>query len=610
MVLLLAGTGVGYFVYTQNQEKPDAAARAFLKAWEEGDFAVMEDLSLSAPARFAEVYEGIPSGMGASGYSFELGTVTQEGETAVAPFTANWNLTELGEFSYRTQLDLERQDEQWHVVWSPASVHPDFTVNSSFQRNRNWPQRGKLLTFDGMPITDERRVVVVGIEPRRIDDRASMVQALVDNLGVDPAEVNADLDQPGLRGDWFLPVIEIPAEQYELVRETIHPVPGLVFQDRQRRQPPTADFARHVIGRVGEVTAEGLEQLGEPYRVGDEVGRSGLEASFERTLAGSPALELRLTTPDGSADKVLLSKPGDPGADIETTLSVPVQSAAEAALEGVTQPAAIVVVDIATSEVRAAVSRPIAEFNRAFGGRYPPGSSFKVVTAGSLLAGGVTPDQTASCPPTVNVGGRSFRNFEGDALGETTFRQVFIRSCNTGVIGLAESVDAETLRQGAATFGFNQDYDFPLNVAGGSYPEARDATEKAAAAIGQGRVLASPLHMATVAGAAAGGGWKAPVLTAQDAPSERIPLDATVGENLRTLMTAAVAEGTGVAAQVPGKSVAGKTGTAEFGDETPPQTHAWFIGFSGEYAFAVLIEGGGVGGQVAAPIAARLVAGL
>lgn len=610
MVLLLAGTGVGYFVYMQNQEKPDATARAFLQAWEEGDFAVMEDLSLSAPARFAEVYEGIPSGMGASGYSFELGTVTQEGETAVAPFTATWNLTELGEFSYRTQLDLERQDEQWHVVWSPASVHPDFTVNSSFQRNRNWPQRGRLLTFDGTPITDERRVVVVGIEPRRIEDRASMIQALVDNLGVDPAEVNADLDRPGLRGDWFLPVIEIPAEQYELVRESIRPVPGLVFQDRQRRLPPTADFARHVIGRVGEITAEGLEQLGEPYRVGDEVGRSGLEASFERTLAGSPALELRLTTPDGSADKVLLSKPGDPGVDIETTLSVPVQSAAEAALEGVTQPAAIVVVDIATSEVRAAVSRPIAEFNRAFGGRYPPGSSFKVVTAGSLLAGGVTPDQAASCPPTVNVGGRSFRNFEGDALGETTFRQVFIRSCNTGVIGLADSVNAETLRQGAAAFGFNLDYDFPLNVAGGSYPEVRDATEKAAASIGQGRVLASPLHMATVAGAAAGGGWKAPVLTAQDAPSERIPLDATVGENLRTLMTAAVAEGTGVAAQVPGKQVAGKTGTAEFGDETPPQTHAWFIGFSGEYAFAVLIEGGGVGGQVAAPIAARLVAGL
>lgn len=610
VVVLLAGTGAGYYFYAQNQEKPDATARAYLQAWEEGEFPVMEDLSLSAPARFAEVYQDIPSDMGASGYSFELETVTQEGNTAVAPFTATWELDELGEFSYRTQLDLERQDEQWHVVWSPASVHPDFTVNSSFRRQRNWPQRGRLLTFDGEPITDERRVVIVGIEPQRITDRASMIQALVDNLGVDPAEVNADLDRPGLRGDWFLPVIEIPAEQYEVVREIIHPVPGLVFQDRQRRLPPSEGFAGHVIGRVGEVTAEGLEQLGEPYRVGDEVGRSGLEAAFERSLAGEPALELRLTTPDGSADKVLLSRAGEPGADLETTLSVPVQNAAEAALEGVTEPAAIVVVDIATSQVRAAVSRPIGEFNRAFGGRYPPGSAFKVVSAASLLAAGISPEAPASCPPTVNVGGRSFRNFEGDALGEITFRQVFIASCNTGIIGLAEEIDAEELRRGAGTFGFNRDYAFPLNVAGGSYPEPGDATEKAAATIGQGRVLASPLHMATVAAAVAGGGWQAPTLTSGDEASDRIPLDTALGENLRTLMTAAVAEGTGVAAQVPGRVVAGKTGTAEFGDETPPRTHAWFIGFSGEYAFAVVVEGGGVGGQIAAPIAARLIAGL
>jgi cell division protein FtsI/penicillin-binding protein 2 len=75
-------------------------------------------------------------------------------------------------------------------------------------------------------------------------------------------------------------------------------------------------------------------------------------------------------------------------------------------------------------------------------------------------------------------------------------------------------------------------------------------------------------------------------------------------------MSAVVNEGTGTGAKVPGKPVAGKTGTAEFGNDRPPKTHAWFVGFSGEYAFAVLVEDGGVGGQVAAPIAAKLVAGL
>jgi cell division protein FtsI/penicillin-binding protein 2 len=610
VLLVLAGAATGYFYYVSNREKPDAAARAYLKAWEEGDYKAMEALALSAPARFAEVYEPLKEDMDATEYSFEMGEVTSEDDSAVAPFRATWKLEGLGDFSYDTALDLERKEGKWMVVWSPESVHPDFTVNSSFERRRTWPQRGQLLGFDGKAITEERRVVVVGIEPRRIKDRAAMTQVLVDQLQADPAKINADLSQPGLRGDWFLPVKEIPAEEYEAKKPILYPVPGLVFQNQQKRLPPTPDFARHILGSVGEVTAEGLESLGDPYRAGDRVGRSGLEASFEKQLAGEPALELRISTADGSNNKVLLSSEGKPAADVETTLSVPIQNAAEAALAGVTQPAAIVVVEIATSEVRAAVSRPIGEFNRAFGGRYPPGSSFKIVSAGTLLGSGVAPAQRAGCPATVNVGGRSFRNFEGEALGETDFRQIFIHSCNTGFIDLTRPVEQARLTQGAEAFGFNKEYDFPLNAAGGSYPEPKDSTEKAAATIGQGRVLASPLHMATVAGAAAGGGWRPPTLTAGAAPPDKLPMDAAVGESLREFMTAVVNEGTGTGAKVPGKPVAGKTGTAEFGNDRPPKTHAWFVGYSGEYAFAVLVEGGGVGGQVAAPIAAKLAAGL
>lgn len=610
LLLLLAGGATGYWFYMQDQEKPDAAARAYLRAWEEDDYDAMKTLALSAPARFAEVYEGIAGDMEATEYSFELKDVTSEGDSAVAPFRATWELEGLGDFAYDAVLDLERKEGKWLVVWSPESVHPDFTVNSSFERRRTWPQRGQLLGSDGKGITEERRVVVVGIEPRRVKDRAAMIQVLVDQLQIDPAKVNADLNQPGLRGDWFLPVKEIPADEYEAKKPIIYPVPGLVFQSRQKRQPPTPDFARHILGGVREVTAEGLEKLGDPYRAGDQVGRSGLEASFEKQLAGKPALELRISTADGSNNKVLLSSEGTPAKDVETTLSIPVQNAAEAALAGVTQPAAIVVVDIATSQVRAAVSRPIGEFNRAFGGRYPPGSSFKIVSGGTLLDSGVTPAQKVGCPATVNVGGRSFRNFEGEALGETDFRQVFVHSCNTGFIELTRSVDQDRLTQGAESFGFNRDYDFPLNAAGGSYPEPKDATDKAAATIGQGRVLASPLHMATVAGAAAGGGWRAPTLTADVPEAEKLAMEAAAGERLRALMTDVVNEGTGTAARVPGKPVAGKTGTAEFGNQRPPKTHAWFVGYSGEYAFAVLVQGGGVGGQVAAPIAAKLVAGL
>jgi cell division protein FtsI/penicillin-binding protein 2 len=288
---------------------------------------------------------------------------------------------------------------------------------------------------------------------------------------------------------------------------------------------------------------------------------------------------------------------------------VAAQSAAEAALEGVANPAGIVVVDVPTGQIRAVASRPLDQFNRAMSGRYPPGSSFKIVTGAALLASGVSIDQNVACPPDVKVGGKTFRNFEGSALGEVNFRTAFVQSCNTAFIGLATPLGGK-LAEAASSFGFGAKYDLPLNAAGGSFPEPRDATERAAAAIGQGRVTASPLHMATVAAAVAGGGWRPPVLLT-DAPAvDPTALDPTVAQTLQSLTETVVREGTGVRAQVPGKPVSGKTGTAEFGQEVPPKTHAWFVGYSGPYAFAVLIEDGGVGGEVAAPIASKLVAGL
>ncbi|HEX6312617.1 MAG TPA: penicillin-binding transpeptidase domain-containing protein, partial [Acidimicrobiia bacterium] len=114
-------------------------------------------------------------------------------------------------------------------------------------------------------------------------------------------------------------------------------------------------------------------------------------------------------------------------------------------------------------------------------------------------------------------------------------------------------------------------------------------------------------HMATVAAAVGGGAWRAPHVVAGVPATAPRPLDATVAAALQQMMGLVVADGTGTAAALPGDPVYGKTGTAEFGTATPPQTHAWFIGYRDGLAFAVLVEDGGFGGEVAAPIAARFL---
>jgi cell division protein FtsI/penicillin-binding protein 2 len=243
-------------------------------------------------------------------------------------------------------------------------------------------------------------------------------------------------------------------------------------------------------------------------------------------------------------------------------------------------------------------------------GRYPPGSTFKVVTAAALLGGGLKPGDRVTCPPRAVVGGRPFRNFEGEALGPITFTQAFAHSCNTAFVQLAGSrLDGDKLAEAAGRFGFETELSPGLPAITGRVPKPDDDAELAAAAIGQGRVVTSPLLMAGVAGAVQNGSWHPPRLAAEAKPAEPRPLGPGVAASLRGLMQAVVREGTAAPAHLPG-GTGGKTGTAEFGTGNPLPTHAWFAGFRGDLAFAVVVEGGGVGGRVAAPIAGRFLTAL
>lgn len=600
-VLVLRGPGAS---------AAERQATAYLQRWERSEWAAMRDLVHEPSAEFQEVHEAMTRALRVTSRRLTAGAVRTEGDSGRAPFKATLELAGLDTWEYEGALDLVRRDGDWLVRWSRATVHPKLVAGQRFTRIRQWPERAPILAADGTPITTAAPIVSVGIEPRRVRDRAALEAALQQHAGVDPVRVDALLDRPGLRPDVFVPVIDLREDRYASVRGQLQPVPGLVFRRGTARLTPTEGFARHTVGRTGEVTAERLKELGEPYLTGDQVGLSGLEGARERELAGLPSGEVRLQAEGTDAPgETLMRFAGAPGTPLRTTLDARVQGAAEGALAGVTMPAALVAVDITSGAVRAVASRPLDEgFNRALAGRYPPGSTFKVVTTSALLAAGTAPDSPVSCPPEATVGGKPFRNFEGEAAGTIPFRQAFAHSCNTAFVQVADRLPEDRLGQAAKAFGFDVELRLPLAAAGGAFPTPGDDAERAAAAIGQGRVTASPLHMATVAAAAAGGTWRAPSLLAdgaEQATSQAVEASAVAA--LRAMMREVVTSGTGTAAAVPGREVAGKTGTAEFGTDVPPKTHAWFVGFEGNLAFAVLVEAGGVGGRDAAPVAARFV---
>jgi hypothetical protein len=361
-----------------------------------------------------------------------------------------------------------------------------------------------------------------------------------------------------------------------------------------------------IAGTRAAATAEQAARLGPPYREGDVIGQSGLEAAFERRLAGDPASELRVVDPRRDVVETLLLTAGTPPAPVQTGLDPRVQQRAGEALAGVVQPASLVAIDAPSGEVRAVVSHPSGGFPRALMGRYPPGSTFKIVTATAALLSGVTPSTTVQCPPQVSVGGRRFVNAEGEELGPIPFRTAFAHSCNTAFVNVATALPPNALAGAAGLYGFGG-YELPVPAFTARFPAPGDAVEGAAAAIGQARVEASPLHMASVAAAVASGTWRPPRFV-RAAPGSEHPI--TVAPTVRELMRLVVTSGTGTAANIGGAPVSGKTGTAEFGTRQPPEVHAWFVGFRGNLAFAVLVDGGGFGGRIAAPIAARFLRSL
>jgi peptidoglycan glycosyltransferase len=343
------------------------------------------------------------------------------------------------------------------------------------------------------------------------------------------------------------------------------------------------------------------------------------------------------------------------GGSVVLTVSPPAQDAAVAGLAG--KRGAVVALDPKTGAVLAMASAPTFDpnrlssfqpddirayydeltadpgmplLNRAISQTYPPGSTFKVVTATAALESGlVAPDSRINSPRELDLPQTTadLRNFGGSACtGETSSLADALRiSCNTAFGQLGLDLDDGVLRETAQGFGFGeQDLEVPTEIAESVVPAELTPPQKAQAAIGQFDVRATPLQMAMVAAGIANGGEvmrpylvrevQAPDLSRLDTAEPEVFRTATTPEVARQvgeLMELVVTEGSGRAGQIPGVRVAGKTGTAQQGEGEPP--HAWFVAFAPaddpQVAVAVVVEDGGsfgseaTGGRVAAPIA-------
>jgi hypothetical protein len=430
---------------------------------------------------------------------------------------------------------------------------------------------------------------------------------------------------PGLRsGEQLESEIELAPRAPILARDGTPLAEGPVTA----REHPLGTSAIDITGEVGEPAEEEVEKLArQGFPPETPVGISGLERAFNARLAGKPGGELLAVAAAGGDGRVLASSKPKAGAPVKTTIDPDLQEAAVVALAG--RSGGVAVLDTRNGDVRALAGQ-------AFSAPQPPGSTFKIVTTTAALeADEVSLDDEFEITDGVTVG-RFIENANGEFCGGT-FRASFAESCNAVFAPLGPAVGDEKLVETAERFGFNSPPTLyapkivrAVEPAESTIPEEiGEETELAVSAIGQGKVLATPLQMASVAQTVGNGGVRMPTSIVANqklrphAEPVRVMSEKIAGE-LTELMIGVVTEGTGTAGAIAEAQVAGKTGTAELGpepghedEENPPQIKdAWFAAFApaekARLAVGVmLIDAGAAGGEVAAPIASEVLsAGL
>ncbi len=589
---------------------PVTTAAAYLAAWEGGDHAAMAELVRTPPEEFAARHVQLVEGLDAQRLDlFASAPITEVDGRVRIPVEVRVTVAWYDEpLRWDVDLTVIRERGEWGVDWSLATIHPELRAGWRFDIESEPVERASILAAGGEQLAGGGTRIRLGFEPSTVTDPDAMVAAFEEAVAGTGVTAAREIGRDNLVDGWFYPVVTLSEEAGQRAWSRLRGVAGVLRQTVDERTLLSDGFAQHVVGVIDEATAEQLDELraaGEDAEPGMRIPQFGLERALDDALTGSDRVRAGLRDgEDGPLRVVFAEVQQDPSGPVNTTIDVDVQRAVEDALAGVDGAAAMVVVDLDDGAIRAAASRPLSGYNRAFAGRYPPGSTFKIVTMEALLADGATPDVQVACPAVTTVGGLRVPNAGEFDLGQISLGEAFAASCNTTFAQLGATLGAQQLTAAAERFGFNTTPDLPLSAFGGSFPAPADSAEAGAAAFGQGRVEASVLHMATVAAAAHTGRWHAPYLLADDRPETSTGLTAGAGDVLRALMRQVVTDGTGTAAAVADLQVRGKTGTAQAGADV---SHAWFVGTWDGYGFAVLVEDGGAGGAVAAPIAARFV---
>lgn len=644
--LLLSGcTGGG--LPTPSGDTPERAADELAAGLTAKDLTPVEFVAATSTDVNAS-FQTLIRGMGPVTPTVSVNEVDRSGSSATATLDVSWTFPGVPQkWAYTSTAQLQNDAGRWKTAWQASAVEPQLNGSNRLSQRRVTADRGEVLGEDDEVIAKLRPVVRIGIDKTVVDGEAAAASAtrLAKLVDVDASAYAKKVAAAG--DDAFVEAITYRAtDDSRPSNADVFAIKGALPIQGEQVLAPSRDFARPVLGTVGQATKEIVDDSDGAVVAGDDVGLSGLQKRYDTTLRGTPGVQVRLLpltsgsssaspSPSGSASPQSSAPPSSApsssaspaapvtvfeakpvaGKDLRLTLNVFLQELAEKLLADTKPASAIVAIRPSTGAVVAAANGPgTKDQNLATTGQAAPGSTFKVVSALALLRAGVKPSSSVTCPETLTVDGRRFKNYSdypSSQIGTITLKTALAQSCNTAFIGSRTELEDGDLAKAAASLGLGIDYDTGFPSFFGEVPDDASGTGGAAAMIGQGTVLASPMAMAAVAASVSGGRTVIPVLVdGEAAKTTAAPLSADEAKSLKSMMRAVVTEGSGRSLNsVPGPDVIAKTGTAEYGNDDPLKTHAWMIAAQGDLAVAVFVNTGQSGSKTAGPLLKDFLAG-
>ena len=600
---------VGIIVYINStKEKPEDTLNAYVSLINEQKYEEMynmisnESKGQISQEDFVKRNKNIYEGIDAVNINIEITETAKEKGVQKVTYRESMS-TSAGTISFTNTAKLVKEDKQYKLNWSSSMIFPELRNTDKVRVSSISAKRGEILDRNGIKLAENGSISTVGIVPGKLGENKEENIAKISELtGVSTDYINTQISASYVKDDTFVPIKKVSANNKNL-KDQLLDISGIKITSTEARVYPLGEESAHLIGYVQPINADELkEKEGKGYSSNSIIGKTGLEQAYEDTLRGIDGTEIYIVDENGNRLKTLATQDKKDGTDVKLTIDSGLQKQLYNQMKE--DKGFFVVMEPKTGELLACVSTPSYNSNdfvlgltnsqwdelnnnenkplyNRFLQSYCPGSTFKSITAAiGLTTGKLTTDTTFSYS---GLSWQKDKSWGSDYIttltaysGTKNIKNALIHSDNIFFGQAAMQIGSKTFCENLDKLGFNEKIDekidFPLTFKKSQYSNSDKgiSTEKklADSGYGQGDILVNPIHMASIYSAFDNeGNMIKPYLEIKEDNEVEYLVEGAFSADAANIikddLIQVVETGTATDMKVAGRTIAGKTGTAE-----------------------------------------------